>query len=227
MEVISRFIEQNFGLSFLVGVIITGVLISGTIWLAIFLYKVISKNQLLEKSINSLPCSDHSERLSSHTDKISNIEAFLSKIDGKLEILLKVISTSLQPKETILSNESPSLSKKNSPRVLNNNGIIVSKEFECESFFKNNKDWLIEELSKFSPKTPLDVETYGTIALRIASSDSRFNDIKNKIYNSAALELSAENGTTKKYEITLEDILFILSLYLRDEYLRIHPEIIS
>lgn len=227
MEIITRFIEQNFGLSFLVGVIVTGVAISGAIWLAIFLYKVISKNKSLEKSINALPCSEHESHISTHTDKISSIDASLSKIDGKLEILLKVISTPVQPKETILSNDSPILSQKNSPRILNENGLIVSKEFGCESFFNENKEWLVAELSKFSPKTPLDAETCGTIALRIASSDSRFNDIKNKIYNSAALELLTEDGTSRKFEITLEDILFILSLYLRDEYLRLHPEIIN
>lgn len=227
MDTITRFIEQNFGLSFLVGVTVIGAVISGAIWLAIFLYKVISKNKSLEKSINSLPCPEHSKHLSAHHDKISNIDASLSRIDGKLEILLKLSPVSLQSKETVLSNEIPVLSQKNSPRVLNKNGELVSTTFGCEPFFNSNKDWLISELSKFSPKTPLDVESCGIIALRVASSDNRFNDIKNKIYNSAAIELLTDKGVSKKYEITLEDILFILSLYLRDEYLRLHPEIIN
>lgn len=132
---------------------------------------------------------------------------------------------SIVSKENVLSDDTPVLSQKNSPRILNSNGVIVSQVFGCESFFEANKNWLVSELSKFSPKTPLDVETYGLIALRIASSDIRFNEIKNKIYNSPALELATEDGSQKKFEITLEDVLFVLSLYLRDEYLRLHTEI--
>lgn len=216
MESISNFLENHLPTALFLFIIAIVALVFLVWWAAKMWHE-----------LNSRPCKEHSEHIVTHTEKISDIASSLSRIDGKLEILLKVLPLTSQPKENILSNETPVLSQKNSPRVLNDNGLIVSQVFGCESFFSDNKEWLVSELSKFSPKTALDVETYGTMALRIASSDKRFNDIKNKIYNSAALELKTEDGKSKRYEITLEDVLFVLSLYLRDEYLISHPEINS
>lgn len=128
-------------------------------------------------------------------------------------------------KENVLSDDIPVLSKKNSPKVLNANGVKVSESIKCDEFFANNKDWLVDKLSLFSPKTALDTETFSLAALRIASSDDRFNDIKKLIYNSPYIKLEVESGKEKYFEITLDDVLFVLSLYLRDEYLARHPEI--
>lgn len=214
METISNFLENHLPTAVFLFVAVLIALVFLVWWAANIWHE-----------LKSRPCNEHGENIVTHTAKISEIASSLSKIDGKLEMLIKILPMSMQSKENILSSESPALTQKNSPRVLNDNGLIVSHRFGCEPFFDNNKDWLISELSKFSPMTPLDVETYSTIALRVASSDQRFNDIKNKIYNSAAIELTTEQGLPKKYEITLEDVIFVLSLYLRDEYLRLHPEI--
>lgn len=173
----------------------------------------------------SLPCSEHTSSISLHKDKISEIAQSLSRIDGNIEMLLKLLPVMSANKENVLSNDIPVLSKKNSPKVLNANGVKVSESLKCDDFFANNKDWLVDKLSLFSPKTALDTETFSLAALRIASSDDRFNDIKKLIYNSPYIKLEVESGEEKDFEITLDDVLFVLSLYLRDEYLTRHPEI--
>ena len=59
-------------------------------------------------------------------------------------------------------------------------------------------------------------------ALRIASDDDRFIDLKYAIYNSPALDLYASEFISKKVEITLEDVLYVLSIQLRDAYFDKH-----
>lgn len=176
--------------------------------------------------LETLPCADHSNTLSGHSGKISDISSTLSGIESKLDLLIKMIPLLGTPKESVLSNDNPSLSQKHSPRVLNENGNTVSSLFKCREFFSGNKAWLVEELEKFKPKTALDAESLSMVVMKISSSDDRFNTLKNEIYRSPSIPLKDESGNDRNYEINLEDILFIISIYLRDEYLQLHPEIL-
>lgn len=176
--------------------------------------------------IKDLPCKDHASHISHHSEHIANTEKHLGSLEGKLDLLVKLLpQVTSSRKENILSDDMPVLSQKNSPKMLNDNGRIVERIFGCKAFISSNSQWLLDEVAKFNPKTALDVEIYSFAALRVASLDDRFNDIKNQIYNSPAIELKVKDGETQKFEITLDDVLFVLSLSLRDLYLERHPEI--
>ena len=177
--------------------------------------------------IKDLPCREHTEQLNSHKEHFANTEKTLSSLEAKLDLLVRLMpQTSSRGVEPLFSDDVPRLSQKHSPKVLNENGKFVEKTFGCREFLSDNAEWLLSEVAKFNPKTALDVELYSLAALRIASLDDRFNSLKDKIYTSPAIALSAgEDGKKREVEISLEDVLFVISLPLRDLYLERHPEI--
>lgn len=179
------------------------------------------------EKINSLPCKDHKTSLNTHSEKLDSISNSLSDVRGRLDILIGIVSNGTQmqmSRNDILSSDSPTLSEKHSPRVLNQNGTKIFDLLNLSKFLENNREWLAEELAKFKPKTALDVEIFANTALIISSSDDRFNNLKDLIYKSASIVLSI-NGEEKNYDITLPDVLHVLSIPLRDYYLSLHPEI--
>lgn len=176
--------------------------------------------------MNNLPCTDHESSICSHNGRIDSMTATLNRIEGRIDTLLLLIPQAASFKsQSLLSDDKPALAQKNSPKVLNTNGLKVASTFDCDAFLEVNKEWLIDEVSKFNPKTALDVEACSLAALRVASSDNRFNELKDKIYHSPMIELSISDTEYKNVEITLEDVLFVISLPLRDVYLEAHPEI--
>ena len=52
-----------------------------------------------------------------------------------------------------------------------------------------------------------------------------FNGFKDFIYNSPSYMIKDANGEKRRYDLSIPDICFVLSLPLRDMYLEAHPEI--
>jgi len=75
------------------------------------------------------------------------------------------------------------------------------------------------------PKTALDVENMSLAVLRVNSDKDLFTRLKNWVYNAPAREIVKEDGDKISKEITFDDVLFVISLPLRDRYLAEHPEI--
>ncbi len=178
------------------------------------------------ESVKDLPCKEHAAQLNEHSSHFSKSEALLGKLEGKIDMLVRLLPQATARAENLLSEDAPKLSQKNSPKVLNHNGEIVSDTFGCKEFLTDNADWLLSELSKFNPQTALDVEMSSLAALRLASSDERFNSLKDKIYAHEAIALSfGDKEEMRNVEISLDDVLFVISIPLRDLYLQKHPEI--
>lgn len=177
--------------------------------------------------VDAFPCHLHTEKIERHNDQLSMTNELLQRLEGKMDILVKLMPLGSSPKsEQRFSDDVPAFSQKHSPKVLNDNGKLVFRIFDCDGFLEANADWLLSEVAKFNPKTALDVEAFSYSALLVASLDDRFNGIKNQIYKSPAVKLSLESGQTKDIEISLEDVLYVMSIPLRDRYLARHPEIL-
>lgn len=152
-----------------------------------------------------------------------NMTKQLDSIDKRLESLEDTTSEhtlALVELYSFLGQKYPKynfmFAMKKSPRTLNPLGERIFREIEGESFLKENKDILFEYIDKEEPKTRFDVEAMSFKALSIYSGDEAFNKFKDYIYDAPALEM--EDG--KKYELGLGDICFILSLPLRDMYIK-------
>ena len=87
--------------------------------------------------------------------------------------------------------------------------------------------FLFGEIDKLSPKTALDVETSALIALRINQNNDIFDDIKNWVYLEPSRTIyNKEGNPDHTADVVLDDVLFVISLPLRDAYLAEHPELI-
>lgn len=119
------------------------------------------------------------------------------------------------------------LSMKNSPRVLNPNGKMIYDIIGGDKFIADNRQLLIDKIKNKNPATPLDVELYAKEVCIELLSDPIFDNIKNIVYNAPAIKLKKQDGTEEDYGFTIADVCFVLSLPLRDEYLKEYPDLKS
>ncbi|MDR1056634.1 MAG: hypothetical protein LBL90_12625 [Prevotellaceae bacterium] len=121
--------------------------------------------------------------------------------------------------KTILIQKYPSsvniFSMKASPRILNKLGIRLFNDIDGNSFLEENKDVLFKFITESNPLAELDVEQAANTACLSLISTPAFTRMKDFVYNSPSIEI--EDG--KKYDISLNDICFVLSIPLRDMYL--------
>ena len=68
MEPLTRFIEQNFGLSFLIGVIVVGTVVSGIVWITVWAVRLINKYKETEAKVEALPCAHHASKMDRHDE---------------------------------------------------------------------------------------------------------------------------------------------------------------
>lgn len=221
MDLFWRFIEENFGLAFTIGVIVVSAVLSGIIWLAIWCFKVISKNKELEKQITGLPCSEHKDSINKHADQYEKIFSSLSRISGQVDLIVQM---TFQPTPKVLEDASM-FSEKRSPRKLNGNGEMLYKNIKGDNFLDANELLLLSEIEKLHPTTALDVESFSLYVLYANSNKPIFNELKNWVYNSSAIDIQSKDGEYTKKEISFDDVLFVLSIPLRDRYLSKHSEI--
>ena len=147
------------------------------------------------KRFDELPCSRHEE-------EITSIRAYL------LVKYPKAFGTYAQKK---------------SPRRLNKEGERLFEEMGGAAFLEANGTRLMDVVEKKHPKTPLDVELFALDALYGLLNDDMFNDIKRWVYDCPVRKVNVD-GVEKDYEVTINDVCFVLSIPLRDMYLEFHPE---
>lgn len=155
-----------------------------------------------EKNHNSM--SDDIKELRS---KMQDLIASISKLEGMV-----LINQSMQV---------ASVSRKKSPRMLNTLGSALFEQMHGEQFLQDNKSMLYTYIDKNIPKTALDVETQAQAACVSISESEVFNPIKVFVYNCPMQK--DDNGND--FELTLGGAMFILSIPLRDMYLKDHPQI--
>ena len=107
-------------------------------------------------------------------------------------------------------------SMKQGPRVLNDWGEKLYAKIHGDEFIEKNKQALFDYIKETKPLVALDVEQAAGAACLSLTKTSAFNDIKDFVYNEPAWTLP--DGS--KYEISLNDVCFVLGLVLRDRYLQ-------
>lgn len=117
-------------------------------------------------------------------------------------------------------NAAEVFSMKKSPRVLNELGEKVFAQINGKQFLEDNKQFFFSKINERKPKTALDVENAANIACSAYTDSDIFNNIKDFVYNAPSIMIPGDNGKERSYDITLGDICFILSIPLRDMYLK-------
>ena len=94
-------------------------------------------------------------------------------------------------------------------------------EVRGDEFLQENGRFFLDEIAKLEPKTALDVENYALSVLLANSERQEFS----RLYNASSLEITDGSGSVSHKDISMEDVLFVLSIPLRDRYLAGHPEV--
>lgn len=115
--------------------------------------------------------------------------------------------------------------EKKSPRQLSEEGEHVFEEIGGAAFLETNGQRLMDEMERKKPQTPWDVELFARSVLFDRLSDPIFNEIKRWVYE-APIRKQTIDGLEREYEVTLDDICFVLSIPLRDMYLEFHHELV-
>lgn len=137
--------------------------------------------------------------LSESNEKINSIERFLIKNGGA------------EPNE---------FTRMKSPRQLSEKGWKLFKESGAFDFFNKNKDGLMRllnaELSRMKHVTAYDVDTTAAKICFDLSDNKEFKEIKDFVYTHPIYE---------GINILINTITMLMGIELRNEYLKLHPEI--
>jgi hypothetical protein len=162
-----------------------------------------------------------------HLDEFENrVTSDLAAIQNRLDKLpCAYHHDDITKMKSILIQKYPTsatiFSIKMSPRKLNDLGAKLYADINGGKFIAKNKSALFEFITNSAPRVPLDVEQAALLACTSMVNTPAFNDMKNYIYNAATIELP--DGY--KYDVSISDVCFVLSIPLRDMYLEAHPEI--
>lgn len=210
MESILEYIINNWpDLSIVIIVGITCIIISRkfTKWEDNYNHRI---NDLEKRTCNS-NCQSHENDISTLKQDLKDIKSDIVTIKSLLVIKHK--------------NAADLFSMKNSPRKLNENGEKLFSDIRGNDFLHENKDFLFAKIDEQQPKTALDVETAANFVCTANTDNEIFNRLKNYVYNSPTYTIKDKEGNERQYDIALSDICFVLSLPLRDMYLKEHKEI--
>lgn len=166
--------------------------------------------------------------------RLEGAETECEKIEGKITPSLLAIDKSINGLDksahaliTFLTTKHPDLKldlliKTNSPVQLTDLGSEILLAIGGKKYIDENTIYLINELSKESIKSALDVENYARIVLIREYSKDSFTPIKNYIYQNPEYK-----SGDKSYPLDLATISNLMGIYLRDKYFEVHPELIN
>lgn len=168
----------------------------------------------MEKDVSELK-SDTSN-LKTDVTVLKNDVSLLKADMSDMKADISAIKTVLIKK---FPNAAEVFSMKKSPRRLNELGEKVFAQINGGKFLNDNKDFFFSKIDERKPKTALDVEEAANIACSAYTDNDMFNYIKDFVYNAPSLTIPDEEGKDRRYDLTLGDVCYILSLPLRDMYL--------
>mgnify|MGYP001530112959 FL=1 len=106
-------------------------------------------------------------------------------------------------------------------------GNVLFVKSSAKKTIDDNIDFLMEELEKINPTTAYDVEEEALGFLLRNMGHEMFTDIKQFIYYSPdTIELlDPASNTNKAVKLSMQSIVKLMSIYLRDIYLSKHSDI--
>lgn len=203
MDFLNDFIMKHLATSVIV-IIIAVVGFGFLVWWCSALYYKIKK-------MEQLPCNDHDGRM-------GELEKTMADIKEDLTVIKSVIIQKYPTSANVFS-------MKKSPRRLNEMGEWLFEQVKGREFLEKNKGFLFAKMDDGHPSTALDVENAAHIACSSSTNEPMFSEIKNFVYNAPSIDIPDEDIGSRKYDITLGDVCFVLSIPLRDMYLSEHSEI--
>lgn len=132
---------------------------------------------------------------------------------SKMHTALSSLNTVLLDKQLI---NTTCYASSNSPLALNTAGNNLIKESGADVIFESMKKELIEDLLAKDVKSLLQLERASLALLFSKMDDPRFKQLQ---------DFAFEHPTFENNSLSFSDILFVMSLVLRDSYRSQHPEL--
>lgn len=199
-----------------------------------------SKMENLAEAIKRMPCEKHSGQIISQNDSLSGIRTSLDALSSRVDVVnqradamsvrIDAISDNLTDVSKWIMKFDPAtidmLVMKHSPRMMTAAGKQLYEISGARKAFEDNAEFFLEELGKINPQTPFDVEDKSLDVLMRNLSLPMFNPIKNYVYYQPdKVTLKNEAGADVTVSLSLMVIVQLMSLELRDRYLKEHPDI--
>ena len=161
------------------------------------------------------------------TGNVKGLTVKVKDLTGEVKDLTRDVISIKSFLSTKYKEDIDLVSLKNSPTKLSDFGNQILEEINGIEFINDNKECLISRLDEEKPRTALDVENSAFIVFVNFCNNEKFDGIKNFIYNSPEYNVKDNKGCDRKYNLSLMDVCFILSIPLRDMYLESHPEFLN
>ena len=156
-------------------------------------------------------CVNNYNKIKDVCKEFPTIKDSLNRIDKSLGVL-----NSLLIENNIIKNSF--YSEAHSPRQLNELGRKLYSESGAEALFNSMVNELLSDLEKKKPLSFLDVETESFVIMFDHTEDIRLKELKDFAYNHPNFEGN---------NLTFSDLLYVMSINLRNKYLEMHSEIKS
>lgn len=181
-----------------------------------FISQYVAKIEYSRKKIEALPCE-------AHKSSIESLVTMNTTVDSINEQITEISKWIMHIDDRMIDQ----LTRKCSPRVMTAVGKQLFELSGANQVMKDNAIFLISEVEKKKPSTPYDVEDMALNVLLGNLSLPMFDPIKNYIYyQPESIVLKNENGEDCQIRLSLNAIIRLMGIKLRDLYLVKHPEVI-
>lgn len=162
---------------------------------------------------------DECKKIDAHlTPQLASISSSLNTLNGSFNSLIVYLKSKDGKMETSLF-----ISK--SPIQLTELGKRILVTIGGENFVNENVDELITNMDAEGIKTALDCQTYAPIVISKISNHASFNKIKDYAFKNPYYKENLEDGQEITVPLDMGTISNIMGIYLRDQYLKRHPEL--
>lgn len=180
-----------------------------------------SSHRELLTNVSELPCTKHKEEIQKFDLKYDELQRLITSTNDLVtEINKWIIKSDAEMVDKLV--------RKASPLKMTPLGEVLFIKSGAKDTMVNNIDNLIKELEEINPKTAYDVENESLNILLKNIGNPIFDKVKQYLYYSpekVTLE-DPEDGKLKELPVSIHHIAKLMSVYLRDEYLRKHTNIV-
>lgn len=218
LEIIVEWIGDNYPLVFA---------FIAVIWVTWKVSRLFVKQKSINEKVGELPCEKHRCDIDGAQDNYKELLRVTNEVNisvSGIEDRLIEVSKWIIKKDSKMTD---ALMTKASPLNITPLGYVVYKESNAEKLMNENISVFINTLSEINPKTAYDVENESYNIILKNTGQPFFKPIKDYLYIAPDPAKFVNPKTKKEVEISLSlpQIAKLMSLVLRNEYLKLHPEI--
>jgi hypothetical protein len=177
-----------------------------------FVFKYAFFNPLKDDSIRHRDNFDSEKNAT--TQKRSDCDVKFTRLEKTPDLLSRINDSVLVIKLFLMSKHEDAvdaLSVSHSPISLNEAGERLYTISGAKEILESNIEKYIKKIEALNLKTALDVEEQSLLILYGCSGDDEFTPLKNYVFNNPVFE---------KLSLNMASICFVMSIPLRDEFLK-------